>query len=99
VARESAYDPAFYPHLKRLSDAEVKKQIEQQMAGNSMIEPNQVNVNVKHGVATLTGKVTTEVERDALVHAAYVGGAKDVRDNIKVVVPPPETTTLAPTGR
>jgi osmotically-inducible protein OsmY len=99
--RSSLYDSYgnTYPRGKQPSDEQVKKDIESQMAASPLVEPNNVDLKVKHGVATLTGTVNSEHERDALIHDAYMGGAKEVRDNMQVVQKPAETTALAPTGR
>jgi osmotically-inducible protein OsmY len=95
------YDPtgSVYPRAKPPSDAEIKAGIEDKIAASPLCEPNTINVDVQRRIATLTGRISTGIERQALIHYAYAAGAREVRDNLVVVAPPPEEPALAPTGR
>jgi len=56
-----------------------------------------VNADVKDGVATLTGAVATQADKDAAENAAKVtAGVKSVVNNITVTPPPPPPPPAEP---
>lgn len=56
-----------------------------------------VSADVKEGVATLTGAVATQADKDAAENAAKVtAGVKSVVNNITVTPPPPPPPPAAP---
>ena len=73
---------------QKTSDADLKTSVEQALAGTGG-SLARANVDVKDGVVTLTGEVTTEVERaSAETFAKGVNGVKSVVNNLTVAPPP-----------
>jgi osmotically-inducible protein OsmY len=65
-------------------DAAIAANIDEQLYWSPFVDKADVNVSVDDGVATLTGTVTSRAERAAAVASAYEGGARRVRDEIKL---------------
>ncbi len=66
------------------SDAEIREDIVDQLFWSPFVDHDQINVTVEDGVATLSGLVSTTSERNAAIENAKDGGARRVRDRIKV---------------
>ncbi len=66
------------------SDWEIKQDIESQLWWSPYVDAADVEVAVKNGVATLTGKVDSWGERRATRKNAYDGGALRVNNYLKV---------------
>jgi len=66
------------------TDWEIKEDIESQLWWSPFVDSDQITVAVEDGVATLTGTVNSWQERGAATDNAYQGGAKEVRNHLKV---------------
>jgi osmotically-inducible protein OsmY len=66
------------------TDAEIKDDIEDEMFWSPFVDGKKVAVSVENGIATLTGTVDTWGEHNAAIENAHEGGARDVRDQLKV---------------
>jgi osmotically-inducible protein OsmY len=66
------------------SDAEIAADIESELTWSPFVDEDQVNVTVNDGVAVLTGSVDSWAERGAATENAFDGGAKAVRNKLKV---------------
>ncbi len=66
------------------SDWMIKRDIESQYYWSPVIESDNITLTVENGVVTLTGEVDTWNERRAAERNAYEGGAKDVRNRLKI---------------
>lgn len=66
------------------SDWEIKKDIESELSWDPFVDSDEVTVNVRDGVVTLTGTVYSWTERAAASTDAYQGGARKVRNRLKV---------------
>jgi osmotically-inducible protein OsmY len=66
------------------TDWEIKEDIEDQLWWSPFVDSDQITVTVKDGVATLTGTVNSWQERGAAADNAYQGGAKEVRNHLRV---------------
>jgi osmotically-inducible protein OsmY len=69
---------------KPKDDWEIKKDIEDELWWSPFVDEGGVGVTVKGGVATLVGVVDTLRERRVATENAYEGGAKQVRNLLKV---------------
>ena len=65
-------------------DWEIEADIHDQLWWSPFVDADEVDVSVKHGVATLSGTVDTWAEWDAATENAFEGGAKDVRNELAV---------------
>jgi osmotically-inducible protein OsmY len=65
-------------------DWEIKKDIENELWWSPFVDEDNVSVTVKDGTATLVGVVDTLRERRMATKNAYEGGAKHVRNELKV---------------
>jgi osmotically-inducible protein OsmY len=65
-------------------DAEIFNDIQDELWWSPFVDSDEVNLSVSNGVATLTGTVETDAERQAAVDNAYEGGATWVIDKIDV---------------
>jgi osmotically-inducible protein OsmY len=65
-------------------DWEIKKDIEDELWWSPFIDEEDVSVAVTDGIATLVGVVDTLIERRVATENAYEGGAKQVRNLLKV---------------
>ena len=68
----------------RISDDQVRKRIERELAWSPLIEKDEVAVAVSGGVATLSGYSGSWIGRAEAVRDARRGGAIDVIDHIEV---------------
>jgi len=67
------------------SDNELETDIENAMLRDPYIENYEVNVNVNHGVAYLTGKVNTQFEKEQAENiASRVNGVVAIENNLKM---------------
>lgn len=66
------------------SDAEIQDAIQERLAWNPYINAHQVKVQVKDGIASLTGVVDSRQERKAAGAMALNGGAVSVRNQLTV---------------
>lgn len=66
------------------TDWEITEDIEDELFWSPFVDGDEVHVSVKDGTATLTGTVDTWRERGAAADNAYDGGAKEVRNYLKV---------------
>jgi osmotically-inducible protein OsmY len=65
-------------------DGEIKKDIEDELWWSPFVDEGDVSVTVTGGIATLVGVVDTLRERRVATKNAYEGGAKQVRNLLKV---------------
>jgi osmotically-inducible protein OsmY len=65
-------------------DWEIKKDIEDELWWSPFVDGDDVAVTVKDGIATLVGVVDTLRDRRVATKNAYEGGAKHVRNELKV---------------
>jgi osmotically-inducible protein OsmY len=65
-------------------DWEIKENIEDELWWSPFVDENDVSVSVSDGVATLVGRVDTLRQRRVATENAYEGGAKYVRNQLKV---------------
>jgi osmotically-inducible protein OsmY len=70
--------------VKVKNDSEIKENIEQQLFWNPITNSRQIKVEVRNGVATLTGFVITKLEKTVATTEAYQGGARDVNNKLFV---------------
>jgi osmotically-inducible protein OsmY len=66
------------------TDLIILQDINDELWWSPFVDADQVHVRVRDGVATLTGTVDTYLERGAAVDNAYEGGARDVKNHLKV---------------
>lgn len=88
------YAYPYYPHVvswapfrpaKPLkSDSEIRDDIGDELFWSPFVDREEVQLEVKNGVATLTGTVDSWHERRSAVENAFEGGAVAVKDNLKV---------------
>jgi hypothetical protein len=70
---------------KSKSDAQLASEIQQKIQSDFAVSNKQVGVNVANGVATLTGAVSSDMERAAAANdAAQVEGVRTVVNNLTV---------------
>jgi osmotically-inducible protein OsmY len=67
-----------------MTDDEIRDEIEQEMRWSLFVDADQIDVSVKDGIATLSGRVRTWRERLAAAENAYEGGAHTVINNVEV---------------
>ncbi|HEU4685341.1 MAG TPA: BON domain-containing protein [Nitrospira sp.] len=65
------------------SDQQLKRDVESNLEWSPSVDPDKVNVSVRNGVVTLTGKVSHPEEIDDVVENAYEAGAKQVISKLK----------------
>jgi osmotically-inducible protein OsmY len=65
-------------------DWEIKKDIEDELWWSPFVDQDDISVAVTDGVATLVGEVDTLRERRVATENAYEGGAREVRNRLKV---------------
>jgi osmotically-inducible protein OsmY len=74
---------------KPVSDDLITDLVRMKLAGDSVVKGGALNVDVKSGVVTLSGNVTTGKQKDKAEHLAHkVKGVKSVVNQIKVVKTP-----------
>ncbi|HJT20488.1 MAG TPA: BON domain-containing protein [Nitrospira sp.] len=66
------------------SDQQMKKDVESNLEWSPSVDPDKVNVAVRNGVVTLSGKVAHQEEIDDVVANAYEAGAKQVISKLKI---------------
>jgi osmotically-inducible protein OsmY len=69
---------------ERLPDWEIKEEIEDKLWWSPFVDESGVSVSVEDGIATLIGVVEDLKERRDATRNAYEGGAKEVRNFLKV---------------
>ncbi len=70
------------------SDAQIKADVLDELKWDPTVDETEVGVQVKQGVLTLTGKVSSYAKRLAAIDAAHrVYGVLDVVDDMKVKIP------------
>jgi osmotically-inducible protein OsmY len=70
------------------SDADIHRDVLEELAWDSRVEETEVGVQVSEGVVTLTGTVSSWAKRVAAQEAAHrVSGVRDVANDIAVKVP------------
>lgn len=99
------YDPYVYPYWSVYSypwygypgditatetDWDIRENIQSELWWSPFVDEDEVNVSVKDGVATLTGKVDTWNEYLAARENAYEGGAVQVKNRLDVEYGPQE---------
>jgi len=70
--------------LKKQPNFSLKGNIIHEFFWSPFVDENKIKVNVKNGVATLTGSVNSLMEYDAATENAYEGGAKQVNNELKI---------------
>jgi hypothetical protein len=84
------------------SDAQIANQVQSKITADGNIQNKQVGVQSSNGVVTLSGNVSSELERSAAANdAAQVSGVKTVVNNLQVSASsaqetPPAEATAAP---
>ena len=66
------------------SDREIRRNVENQFFGDSLVNAFDVDVDVRNGVVTLTGTVRNREDRRRAEMNAYEAGAKRVVNRLKV---------------
>ncbi|NUN24028.1 MAG: BON domain-containing protein [Candidatus Jettenia caeni] len=66
------------------TDKEIKEKVETELIFSVFVHSPEISVNVKNGVAYLTGSVHTRQEALAAIENAYDGGARVVRDLLEI---------------
>jgi hypothetical protein len=64
------------------SDSEITRAIHDEFEWNPMLDPKDVNVQVRNGHATLTGRVNSQGQRIQATEEAYEGGAVAVDNRL-----------------
>ena len=78
------YDYSYRSTDTPADDAAIAANIRQEIYWSPYVDRADVVVHVDDGVATLTGTVKSRAERAAAVASAYEGGARRVKDEIKL---------------
>jgi hypothetical protein len=85
------------------NDAQIANQVQSKITADGNIQNKQIGVQSSNGVVTLSGTVSSELERSAAANdAAQVSGVKTVLNNLQVSPPslaqemPPAEATAAP---
>jgi osmotically-inducible protein OsmY len=74
--------------VPKKSDAEIQKQVLQELKWDPRVDETEVGVQVADGVVTLSGKISSYGKRLAAAKAAHrVIGVLDVANDLEVVVP------------
>jgi osmotically-inducible protein OsmY len=68
-------------------DSDIKENVEEQLRWSLFVDPDDIDIDVKNGVVTLTGEVSTWGEYNAAEKNAYEGGAKEVRNELTMMIP------------
>ena len=68
-------------------DAAIAEEINQELAWSPFVDANEVDVAVRDGTATLTGRVDSVAERQAAAENAFEGGATAVVNQLQVAPP------------
>jgi osmotically-inducible protein OsmY len=71
-------------------DWEIMRDIKDELRWSPFVDEDNVSIDVMDGVATLTGDVDTLRERHIATENAYEGGARQVRNRLKVKYGPEE---------
>ncbi|TLD40866.1 MAG: Osmotically inducible protein Y precursor [Candidatus Jettenia ecosi] len=66
------------------TDKEIKEKVETELIFSVFVHSPEISVNVKKGVAYLTGSVHTRQEALAAIENAYDGGARTVRNLLEI---------------
>ncbi|GKS57999.1 ornithine aminotransferase [Nitrospira sp.] len=66
------------------SDHDIKRGIQDELWWSPFVDQEQVQVDVRDGVATLTGRVHSWWEKNRATKNAFEGGARDVRNELEV---------------
>lgn len=69
---------------ERLPDWEIQEEIEDKLWWSPFVDENKVSVSVEDGIVTLIGVVEDLKERREATRNAYEGGAREVRNFLKV---------------
>lgn len=81
------YDYDWYdyqPSNTLVSDAEIQREINDELFWSPFVDGDEVRVTVNNGIATLTGTVDTWSERSAATENAFEGGATWVDNDLEV---------------
>ncbi|MGZ4827991.1 MAG: BON domain-containing protein [Terriglobales bacterium] len=85
------------------SDAQIANQVQSKITADGNIQSKQIGVQSANGVVTLSGNVSSELERSTAANdAAQISGVKTVVNNLQVSAPavaqemPPAETTAPP---
>jgi osmotically-inducible protein OsmY len=95
VEHSKSWLPGYYHPFARLhpargertqhkNDTDLKSSIESEFFWSPFVDQDDVQVAVKDGVATLSGTVNDWGEHGAAIENAYEGGARTVKDQLKV---------------
>jgi len=60
------------------SDQQLKRDVEKELTWSPSVDADQVNVSVRNGIVTLSGKVEDQTAIDDVIENAYEAGAKQV---------------------
>ena len=71
------------------ADWKIRQDIENELWWSPFVDQDNISVSVEDGVATLTGEVDTLRDRRIATQNAYEGGARRVRNRLKVLDGPP----------
>jgi osmotically-inducible protein OsmY len=65
-------------------DEDIEEDIESELWWSPFVSSEEITVSVQDGVATLTGTVDSWRERRIATEKAYAGGAKSVRNHLRL---------------
>ena len=76
-----------YAGRVRRSDEDIKRDVESALFYDTWVNSNEINVEVKDGVVTLTGTVHAPVEKRSAEDDAWeVAGVRDVQNNLRIQI-------------
>jgi osmotically-inducible protein OsmY len=79
-----------------LTDAQIQREVLEELKWDARLQPNEIGVAVKDGVATLTGVVESYIKKWAAEQAAQrVRGVKAIANDIEVKLPTDDKRTDA----
>lgn len=68
-----------------IDDASIQAQLKSHLIDDPRVDANEVNLEVKRGIVTLLGWVTSDAERKAVEDIAWsVNGVKDVNNELRL---------------
>jgi osmotically-inducible protein OsmY len=83
--RESmVFTPSPTPWIDSRSERRLREDVKSQMWWSPFVDSDQVRVEARGGIVTLTGTVDSDGEREAAIENAYDGGAHTVIDRLRV---------------
>jgi len=68
-------------------DYQIRREVKDQLWWSPFVDSDDISVDVKNGIVTLSGTAETYGERQSAEENAYEGGAKEVVNNLQVTYP------------